>query len=273
MRFVFVRHGESIWNAENRWQGQSDIALSERGRREAREVAPRLAAIDDVVAVYASDLERARDTAAPAAAALGHEVRLEPGVREMNLGAWCGLPHHEVIERFGAELAGVMSGASDVRVGGTGESMREFEGRVLDAVSRIAERHTEGTVLVFTHGGVVRALMQDALGLTRSQGASRRRPLEGARNTSLSTFVRDGHELWLAAYNDLSHLEHDASYAPLDLDELEELHADRARDSLLELFEVPAEASARVLAPSAGSRTRVRARHRRLFEYGVGAPR
>ena len=90
---LLVRHGETDWNRDGRWQGQSDTPLNELGRRQARELAEQL---DGVDVVYSSDLARARETAEILAERAGVEVRLDPRLRERGFGAWEGLTLAEI---------------------------------------------------------------------------------------------------------------------------------------------------------------------------------
>jgi broad specificity phosphatase PhoE len=171
---VLVRHAESIWNAEGRWQGQTDVPLSAAGRAEAARLGARLARTRFDRRIC-SDLERTRDTAV----ALGGAFEPRHAWREMDLGAWGGLLHTEVKERFPDDVAAMIAG-SPARIGG-GESMPGFEARAqaaLDAV--IAESRPGERVLVVTHGGVIRAIVMRLLGL---EGG---RPLVGATNTSIT---------------------------------------------------------------------------------------
>ena len=94
-----ARHGESDWNAAGRWQGHADRPLTDLGRRQAAELAERLADVR-LDAVYSSDLRRARETAEPVAERQGLEVRALPALREVDVGGWSGLSRPEVARRF-----------------------------------------------------------------------------------------------------------------------------------------------------------------------------
>lgn len=95
---VVVRHGETSANTDGIWHGSTDTALTPRGRAQAERVAARLAReCADAVAVYASDLRRARDTADPIARALGLEVITWHGLREFDLGSWEGKTYRELL--------------------------------------------------------------------------------------------------------------------------------------------------------------------------------
>jgi len=100
----FARHGQSTWNAEGRWQGQADPPLSALGRVQAEALAEALAGAG-IALLAASDLARARETAAIVGARLGLAPVLEPALREHDVGAWSGLTRTEVEARWPAELA------------------------------------------------------------------------------------------------------------------------------------------------------------------------
>src|ERR671917_2105987 len=97
-RVLLVRHGQSEWNAVGRWQGQADPPLSDVGRQQARSAARSLGALD---AIFASDLQRATETAMIIAAELGvGPVVVDPDLRERDAGEWSGLTRAEIEERY-----------------------------------------------------------------------------------------------------------------------------------------------------------------------------
>jgi broad specificity phosphatase PhoE len=146
-RLLFVRHGETDWNAEGRLQGHTDRPLNDYGRRQARELAERLAE-DGVAAIYSSDLRRAKETAEIVGGRLGLPVVTDPDLRERNWGSWEGLTP---AERDAVEFVG--------------ESPQDHRDRMLRAVGRIAERHPDQTVAVVTHGGSLRRVQAAVMGM------------------------------------------------------------------------------------------------------------
>ncbi len=152
-RLVLLRHGESTWNAEGRWQGWGDPPLSARGREQAREVAERLAGAG-VTAVVSSDLRRASETAALVAEAVGLAPLLDARLRERDLGRWSGLREEEIRSGFADELERFRARDPEVRPGG-GESRIAFAGRVQPVLQELAASE-EGLVVVVTHLGVIR---------------------------------------------------------------------------------------------------------------------
>jgi uncharacterized phosphatase len=137
---LLVRHGETDWNAEGKLQGHTDRPLNDYGRRQARALADRLAG-ENIDAVYASDLSRARETAEIVGEKLGLTVAVDPDLREKNWGNWEGLTSDE---RLHIEFEGE-----------TSETHRD---RTLSAVQRIVERHPGERVVVVTHGGSLRRI-------------------------------------------------------------------------------------------------------------------
>ena len=148
---LLVRHGETDWNLERRYQGHLDSPLNDAGRAQAGAVAEELAA-EPVDAVYSSDLGRARATAEVIAARLGLPVQDDPGLREVDVGSWAGLTRDEVAQRFG-------EGTTH-----DGESREEHRDRIVAAVRRIAARHPDGCVVLVSHGGSIRALERAVTG-------------------------------------------------------------------------------------------------------------
>src|SRR5215510_15555658 len=97
IRLLLVRHGESTWNAQSRWQGQADPPLSPFGERQAEDATARLAEIATITSVWVSDLRRARRTGELIARHLDLDgVREEPRLRERDVGAWSGLTRDEI---------------------------------------------------------------------------------------------------------------------------------------------------------------------------------
>ena len=151
-RLLLVRHGESTWNAQSRWQGQADPPLSSFGERQAHEAAERLAEVAAITAVWASDLARARRTAEIIAARLRlADVRLEPQLRERDVGSWSGLTRAEIEERWPGYLA-------------ARRSPPDFErddvllGRARAGLLAAFDGSGSEEILVVTHGGVVRTI-------------------------------------------------------------------------------------------------------------------
>jgi 2,3-bisphosphoglycerate-dependent phosphoglycerate mutase len=158
---LLARHGQSDWNAAKRWQGHADRPLTELGRRQAQELAARLAETE-LDAVYSSDLQRALETARIVAEAKGVDLHTDRGLREVDVGSWSGLTRAEAEKRFPEAYQRWLQGGEGWPDGETYEHLRR---RVTAAVYRIAAAHERGRVLVVAHGGSIRAIHAAALGV------------------------------------------------------------------------------------------------------------
>jgi broad specificity phosphatase PhoE len=194
---VVVRHGETSANTDGVWHGSTDTALTARGRAQAERVAARLAReCADAVAVYASDLRRARDTADPIARALGLEVRTTPALREFDLGRWEGKTYKELFSEH--RLWDHMRADPHFAPHG-GESPLAVAERLCGALRGISDRHVGERVVVVSHGGALSL----ALGLLLDGDyAQWRRVMD---NCAVSELTLD--PLALLRFNDTSHLD------------------------------------------------------------------
>ncbi|GAA4206710.1 histidine phosphatase family protein [Actinocatenispora rupis] len=152
-RLLVCRHGQTLWNATGRIQGQTDIDLDEVGRAQAEQAAVLLAAQRPDVLV-ASDLRRAQDTAAAVAGTTGLPVHTDPRLRERGYGPWEGRTDDELAETYPEEFRRWRAG-QPVRVDGV-EDLADVSKRMTEGLLAAAERAPGGTVLVITHGGAAR---------------------------------------------------------------------------------------------------------------------
>jgi broad specificity phosphatase PhoE len=160
-----VRHGQTDWNLEGRWQGQSSLApgLNDIGRAQALAVRAQLKGMH-ISAIYSSDLLRARQTAGLFAEPLGLTVTLEPRLREINLGVWEGMPSDEIERLYPRELA--ERGRDPLHAQAPqGESPLEVAERVIPAVDDIAEKYPGRTVLIVAHGVSLAVILCRAQGI------------------------------------------------------------------------------------------------------------
>ncbi len=157
------RHGQTAWNLDRRFQGTTDIELTEIGVAQARRAARLLAALEPH-AIVSSDLRRTVATAAELAALTDLEVTFDEGLRETYAGVWQGLTHDEIRARYGDEYDAWKRG-EPVRRGG-GELETEVADRAAPVVERSAEKLPAGGVLVVvSHGGAIRTTIGRLLGL------------------------------------------------------------------------------------------------------------
>lgn len=148
-RVVLWRHGQTAWNLEGRFQGHSDVPLTEAGHAEARAAAARLATLRPA-AIVASDLSRARHTAQPLAELTGLDVTVDPRLRERSGGSWEGLTQTEIKAKFPEAWA--------VWQPDDGEAEADVGTRTAEAVEQAVEPLGAGELLVVvSHGGAIRS--------------------------------------------------------------------------------------------------------------------
>jgi probable phosphoglycerate mutase len=196
---LFIRHGETDWNRQGRFQGQIDVPLNVLGQAQAQRLAARLAA-ERYDALFTSDLLRARETAAPLAAAWRATPVPMTSLREQSFGVLEGLDvptiqarHPELWQRW------LRQHGDDAMP--EGESLREFHARVMAAMQELLAQAPGPRVAVVTHGGVLDMLWRSARGL----------PLDGHRdceipNTGLNRLRWADGVLHIEAWADASHL-------------------------------------------------------------------
>ena len=199
-RLCIVRHAETAWNAEHRVQGQLDVPLNATGLAQAAAVAKVLSE-ERFVAIYSSDLSRARQTAEPLAQLQKMKILLEPRLRERHYGIFERLTYAEVKVRYPEDYTRFEARDPDFDFR-TGESLKDFFSRTKKAVTAIVDRHAGERILVFTHGGILDKLYRFVTGLPLSA------PRDfGIPNCGINRIdVTDG--VWsIQSWADVSHLE------------------------------------------------------------------
>jgi probable phosphoglycerate mutase len=161
-RLILVRHAEPHDELRDRIYGRLDPELSERGNEHAGAIAAMLAG-EPIAAVHTSPQLRARATAAPLAARLGVETRVEDDLREIDFGELEGLTVAEAAERYPVESRWMLAPAGALFPGG--ESVAALRERAVGAARALAARHAGETAAVFSHAVVIRAILADALAM------------------------------------------------------------------------------------------------------------
>ncbi|WP_280672044.1 MULTISPECIES: histidine phosphatase family protein [unclassified Kitasatospora] len=162
-RIVFWRHGQTSWNLESRFQGSTDIPLTETGLGQAKRAARLLAGLSPDLLI-SSDLQRAAGTAAELSRLTGLDVQHHEGLRETYAGEWQGLTNDEIRARFPEQYDAWGRGEA-VRRGG-GELSTEVADRSVPVVLEAADKLPEqGTLVVVSHGGTIRTMLGRLLGL------------------------------------------------------------------------------------------------------------
>jgi len=163
LRLVLIRHAETMWNRERRYQGRQDPPLSDTGRAQA-EALGRLLAKEQIEAVWSSPLRRARETAESIATARGLTVRVDDQFSEMHFGQWEGLTSDEVSAKF-PEMYRTWLHTPHLVTVPNGETLSDVRDRALKGLSALRQAHDGGTVALVTHGVTGRILILEALGL------------------------------------------------------------------------------------------------------------
>ena len=177
VKLVLWRHGQTRWNAERRFQGQSDVPLDAKGHQQAQRAARLLAALRPH-AIYSSDLTRAVSTADRLAELTGVAVRLDKDLRERHGGSWEGLTDVEIRTRYPAAYA--------AWIPPDGEPVATVADRAADAFERVADSLAAGSLaVVVSHGAAI------SLGISRLLGLPEKaRVLGGLDNCAWSVLGR-----------------------------------------------------------------------------------
>ena len=202
VRFIIVRHGETTFNRIHRYQGQFDAPLSDLGIRQAEILATRLPKEYAFDAIYASDLSRACDTAAPTARIVGLPINTDQRLREISVGEWeaCLVSDMKKIDPEG--VAAYRNDPGTFRFPG-GEDFHEVYARASVCIEEIARKHDGETVLIVSHGGAIRTLLCVWSGLP----ISRLREMPDLRNTSVTEVEYDNGTVTINFIGDAAHLD------------------------------------------------------------------
>jgi probable phosphoglycerate mutase len=200
---VLIRHGQSDLGASDMVETprgrQWDPPLSETGREQAAQLAKRLMLMDPrPVAIYASPLQRARQTASAYADLAGVELRLDDDLMEANIGGWEAMSFEDILASDDELLRRVREQKPIWSKSPGGEKDPHFRKRVVDAVERILSRHPEGDVLVVCHGGVINAYCGEVLAIAHEMFFL-------PENTSVNSVIVDGDRRSIRFLNDIVH--------------------------------------------------------------------
>lgn len=196
-RLTLIRHGLTAWNVEGRFQGQSDVPLSDEGRAQARALAGYVAAVQGVDAVVASPLVRARETAAIAFP--DHPAAVDPRLQELHFGLFEGrtLAENEADPAWPVWIADPYG-----RVAPGGESYEQLRARAVAWLADARAAHPGAHVVAVTHSGTIQMLLADLLGVERPRWRKR----VYLRHTSVSHVLFRGDDAVVERVNDTRHL-------------------------------------------------------------------
>jgi broad specificity phosphatase PhoE len=185
---VLVRHGQTVWHAENRYAGRSDVALTPRGVEQAAQLAV-WAQTAGLAAVWSSTLSRARITAEACSEAAGLPLEVDARLCELDFGEGEGLTSAEMTERFPDARAAFLADPVTHHLPG-GEDPVSAADRFTECLGEIAEKHPDGRVLVVAHSSAIRLALCRLIGVPL---AEYRRLFPTLRNCALTELrLRDG---------------------------------------------------------------------------------
>ena len=160
-KVIFIRHGQTEWNVSGRYQGQSDVHLTAEGRQQAVKLAENFP-VEELAAVYASDLNRAMVTAETIAAKFNLPVQPEAAFRELSFGQWEGLTYQQIVAQWEEAMANFMQHPDILEIPG-GESFPAVQKRALARLTELVEQHDGQTIAIVAHGAVLRTILAAAL--------------------------------------------------------------------------------------------------------------
>lgn len=164
MSIYIIRHGETDWNREGIYQGQTDTSLNENGRQTARELGKILSRIN-FSAIYSSDLLRARETAEIINDFLNVPIYYTQDLRELDFGDWTGISIWKMGEKDPELFKKWQEDPWNISPPG-GETFRELTERVIRVLEEITKRHKSENILVVSHAGPIKAMIFGLLSAT-----------------------------------------------------------------------------------------------------------
>lgn len=203
-KVILVRHGQTLWNLELKYQGHCDIPLTDKGLHQAELAADRLKA-EKVSAVYASDLDRAFKTAECIATKHNLSVTAIPELREINFGDWEGMTFAAITDpinsHWSAEMSKVFSHPGDAQIPG-GENFVEVKERAMIALNKLVAAHPNQTIVIVSHGGTIRTLLCGILDIDLNNLWKIKQD-----NTAINMLEYYDDKVFVSLVNDVHHLD------------------------------------------------------------------
>ncbi len=156
-----IRHGQTEWNLAGRYQGQSDVPLSQKGLEQARSLAKFFPA-RQLDVIYSSDLQRAVSTAEAVAERFSLQVQTRRELRELNFGAWEGLSYEQIVKEWPDALRDFFAHPDVLHIP-EGESFPALQARAVACIRSIVQENKGKSIAVFSHGAILRTILADAL--------------------------------------------------------------------------------------------------------------
>lgn len=195
-----VRHGETNWNKERRFQGQKDVPLNEYGRIQAKKLSEKLNIGKSTIdAIYSSDLKRAYETAKIIAEKYNYNVRINTDLRERFFGVLEGLR----LEEFKKDYPNTNFYDFDIDENLKIEPYTDFKRRIYNAILTICEDHLNGSILIVSHGAAINSFLHEISNGILGAGQTK------ISNTGITTIIYDHKsKKWrVVEINNASHME------------------------------------------------------------------
>ena len=157
MKLLLIRHGQTDWNLLGKYQGQTDIALSGEGIRQA-DLLTKNFPVDTLDIIYTSDLQRAFMTAERLAEKFSAPLYADKALRELNFGAWEGLTYQEIAERWPQEVKNLFGAPEKLQIP-EGETFLMLQRRAMDKIHEIRAENEGKNVAVVAHGAISKAIL------------------------------------------------------------------------------------------------------------------
>jgi len=199
-KVILVRHGQTLWNVEMKYQGHCDVVLTEKGVEQAMLAAKRLAG-EDVCAVYASDLSRAFKTAECIAKEHNLPVTAIPELREISFGEWEGLTFKGINSQWAETMSKLFTHPDEIVIPG-GETFREVKERATSALAKLVAAHPNQTIVVVSHGGTIRTLLCAVLNIHLNHLWNIKQD-----NTAINMLEYYDEQVMVSLVNDVHHLD------------------------------------------------------------------
>ncbi|MDW7675732.1 MAG: alpha-ribazole phosphatase [Bacillota bacterium] len=163
MKLYLIRHGETKWNSQLRYQGHTDVELSHNGHMQGKQLGERMAQLEPT-AIYASDLSRAYQTAEYIAVKHNKEVKKSALLRELNFGIWEGLTFKEINQQHQDLATNWYKDPINLQIP-NGELFADMQKRVLEFIDYLKANYTKDTIVIVSHGGTIRTIICSLLGI------------------------------------------------------------------------------------------------------------
>ena len=199
-QLILIRHGETLWNLEGREMGQLDSPLSELGKNQAKAIAKRLKNIP-FSTLYSSDLGRAIETATFISKACNKKIIENTKLRERNMGIFQGCTKEERKEKYPIVWKEYKSIGFEYIIP-DGESQRQRFERTVDVMNSLADKHPNETIVVISHGGILRGFFEYVLDLKPENENRFKR-----QNATFNCFIKERNKWSLKVWGDSSHLD------------------------------------------------------------------